>query len=229
MKQSHILILILVLITITGIILSVNRNEVNKDSTTEVDIVEIGDFVIIDSGEPIVLLEDEKESYRLKIKSLDEFESNVKLRINNPVRGIKIDFDKSQYHIPKNGETEITIILENYDHYGLGVHNVTLVAESNSNKHAIVKTLDVIAKGDVIIEIEGYEFHPNILTIKKGVSITWINKDDVIHTVTETDLYFRSGNIGAQSAFRQEFTELGTYGYYCEPHTYMLGKITVIE
>ena len=46
MKQSHILILILVLITITGIILSVNRNEVNKDSTTEVDIVEIGDFVI---------------------------------------------------------------------------------------------------------------------------------------------------------------------------------------
>ena len=70
MKQSHILILILVLITITGIILNVNRNEVNKDSTTEVDIVEIGDFVIIDSGEPIVLLEDEKESYRLKIKSL---------------------------------------------------------------------------------------------------------------------------------------------------------------
>ena len=112
MKQSHILILILVLITITGIILNVNRNEVNKDSTTEVDIVEIGDFVIIDSGEPIVLLEDEKESYRLKIKSLDGFESNVKLRINNPVRGIKIDFDKSQYHIPKNGETEITIILE---------------------------------------------------------------------------------------------------------------------
>ena len=206
-----------------------NEEEITKDSTNNSSIVEVGDFMIIDGGETITLLESEKETYKLKIKSVDEFESNVKLSINNQVKGITIDFDKLQYHIPKNKEVEIIMILENYDRYGLGLHNITLVAESNYNKHAIVKTIDVIAKGDVIIEIEGYEFHPNILTVKKGASITWINKDDVIHTVTETELDFRSGNIGSQSAFRQKFLELGTYSYYCEPHTYMLGKIRVIE
>ncbi|MEE9282977.1 MAG: cupredoxin family copper-binding protein, partial [Nitrososphaerales archaeon] len=82
------------------------------------------------------------------------------------------------------------------------------------------------------IAILNYEFNPESITIKSGTTITWINLDVVSHTVnsgtheTPADL-FESGFLEQREIFSYTFNEPGVYLYYCEPHPYMKGVITV--
>ena len=80
--------------------------------------------------------------------------------------------------------------------------------------------------------ITNYSFYPDLLVVKKGTTVTWINMDHVSHTVESgthenpTGL-FESGLLGHMESFSHTFTELGTYVYHCDPHPYMTGKIIV--
>jgi len=80
-------------------------------------------------------------------------------------------------------------------------------------------------------------FSPDSLTIKVGTTITWINEDNYMHTVTSgaspsdrTDL-FDSGNLNKGETFSYTFDEAGTIDYFCIPHYSlgMIGKIIVTE
>lgn len=82
------------------------------------------------------------------------------------------------------------------------------------------------------IFIQGFAFGPNKLTIKKGTTITWINKDDAHHDITPTSGasdFMRSKLLAKGESYSFTFNTTGVYGYKCSPHPYMTGTVEVIE
>jgi plastocyanin len=79
------------------------------------------------------------------------------------------------------------------------------------------------------IAIENFSFEPKSVTILAGASVTWVNKDDVPHTVTAQgdNPAFDSGALDTDDKFTIKFSKPGTYKYYCKVHPHMTGSITV--
>lgn len=77
------------------------------------------------------------------------------------------------------------------------------------------------------VEISGFAFNPENITISAGTTVTWTNKDAVIHTVTSDDEVFDSGNLSEGDTFEYTFNQTGTFEYHCIPHPYMTGKVVV--
>lgn len=75
--------------------------------------------------------------------------------------------------------------------------------------------------------IQGSAFNPETITVTAGTTITWTNKDGIIHTVTGNTGLFDSGNIGNSGTYSLKFTSAGTFQYYCRVHPAMTGKVAV--
>lgn len=76
------------------------------------------------------------------------------------------------------------------------------------------------------IVINGMEFHPAELKVKKGDTVVWINKDIVVHDVTEfPDKKWTSGPLESGKSW-QKIVE-NDFNYFCSIHITMKGKINV--
>lgn len=81
------------------------------------------------------------------------------------------------------------------------------------------------------VNIENFAFSPANITVKKGTTVTWTNKDSVAHTVTETDNLNgpKSSTLATGKSFVFTFDTAGTYHYHCSIHSEMTGTVTVTE
>ncbi len=72
-------------------------------------------------------------------------------------------------------------------------------------------------------------YSPATMTVVVGVNntVTWVNKDSIIHTVTASDKSFNSGDLYQGDSFTWTFKTPGTYTYYCLYHPWMKGTIIV--
>lgn len=77
------------------------------------------------------------------------------------------------------------------------------------------------------VVIQNFQFQPSTLTVKAGTKVTWINRDDEPHTATDTEKRFGSKALDTGDRFTFEFSNPGTYNYYCALHPKMVGKIIV--
>jgi plastocyanin len=79
------------------------------------------------------------------------------------------------------------------------------------------------------IVIDNFTFNPPTLTIAAGTQVTWVNHDDVPHTVTHSvkPRLFDSGTMDTDDQYAHKFTTPGTYDYFCALHPRMTGKIIV--
>jgi len=77
------------------------------------------------------------------------------------------------------------------------------------------------------VVIENFSFAPATLTVKAGTKVTWINRDDVPHTVNENDKRFKSGPMDTDDQFSYTFSAPGTFSYFCALHPKMIGQIIV--
>jgi plastocyanin len=77
------------------------------------------------------------------------------------------------------------------------------------------------------IKIDNFTFGPTNLTVTSGTTVTWINNDDVPHTVVSEDKVFRSKALDTDDKFSYTFTKPGTYNYFCSVHPKMTAKIVV--
>ncbi len=77
------------------------------------------------------------------------------------------------------------------------------------------------------VDISGFAFSPAELTVAKGTSVTWTNKDSAAHTVTSTSGAFDSGSLSNGGSWTFTFNTPGTYDYRCSFHGSMNGKIIV--
>ena len=76
------------------------------------------------------------------------------------------------------------------------------------------------------VTIEGMQFTPAALTVKKGDTIVWVNKDLVPHTVTSPGA-FDSKSIADGQSWQYTATSKGEYQYTCTFHPTMKATIRV--
>lgn len=75
--------------------------------------------------------------------------------------------------------------------------------------------------------IQGMAFDPANITVRAGATITWTNKDDVVHTVTSNNGLFDSGSLSTNGTYSRLFSTPGVYFYHCTPHPSMTATVTV--
>lgn len=82
------------------------------------------------------------------------------------------------------------------------------------------------------VEIEDSAFKPASITVKKGTTVKWTNKDDIQHNVApdeQSDAFKGSPMLSKGDSYSFTFNTVGTYSYHCTPHPFMKGTVTVTE
>lgn len=84
--------------------------------------------------------------------------------------------------------------------------------------------------GATQVTIENFQFSPTPLTIKKGDTVTWTNRDSVSHTVT-SDIggELSSGTLNTDNSYIHTFNTAGTFNYHCNFHPSMHGTVIITE
>ncbi len=79
------------------------------------------------------------------------------------------------------------------------------------------------------VKIDNFSFGSAALTVPVGTAVTWINRDDIPHTVVSTDdpKAFKSKVLDTNEKFFFTFSKAGTYPYFCSIHPKMTGKVIV--
>ena len=76
------------------------------------------------------------------------------------------------------------------------------------------------------VVIEGVKYEPDTLTVKRGETVVWVNKDPFPHTVTAKGA-FDSRDIGAGKSWKYIARKSGEYAYICTLHSNMKGALKV--
>jgi plastocyanin len=83
---------------------------------------------------------------------------------------------------------------------------------------------------DASIDVPDFKFSPKSSTIDVGDTVTWNFKGPTQHTATSNRgqaVKFDSGLIDAGKSFSFTFTKPGKFTFYCQPHPFMKGSVTV--
>lgn len=80
---------------------------------------------------------------------------------------------------------------------------------------------------DPVVRIDNFTFSPAIVTIAPGTTVTWINGDDIPHTVVSPSGQFRSKTLDTEDRFTFTFQARGEYPYFCSLHPHMTGTVVV--
>jgi plastocyanin len=78
-----------------------------------------------------------------------------------------------------------------------------------------------------VVKNDNFTFNPPRLVVRSGETVTWINEDDIPHTVASTTKIFRSKALDTDDRFSFTFTAPGVYEYFCSLHPHMKGTIVV--
>jgi len=81
--------------------------------------------------------------------------------------------------------------------------------------------------GDAGVTIDNFRFSPIPLTVAVGSTVTWLNRDDIPHSIVVPALGVHSHPMDTDQSFAFRFDRPGTYDYICGLHPFMHGKIVV--
>lgn len=79
------------------------------------------------------------------------------------------------------------------------------------------------------VTIQDFAFAPAVLTVKKGTTVTFINKDAVQHSAVADSGKWQSDLLKQNQTYQRTFDTVGKFTYHCGPHNYMKGTIEVTE
>lgn len=77
------------------------------------------------------------------------------------------------------------------------------------------------------ITIDNFTFAPPVLTVPIGTVVTWVNRDDIPHTVVEKNKAFRTKALDTNDSYSFTFTTPGEFSYICGLHPFMTGQVIV--
>ena len=82
--------------------------------------------------------------------------------------------------------------------------------------------------GKFQVKIDNFSFTPRILTVPAGATVTWVNQDDVPHTVVSSEgKTLKSPVLDTDDKYSFTFAKAGSYPYYCSIHPRMVAKVVV--
>ena len=108
---------------------------------------------------------------------------------------------------------------------GLVAAMMMVVALLSAGSGAVVANAQQAPAKNVEINIDNFSFAPGTFTVAVGTTVTWINHDDIPHTVVSTDGVFKSKVMDTDEKFSYTFTKAGSYPYFCSVHPKMTGTI----
>ena len=109
----------------------------------------------------------------------------------------------------------------------LGLTSVRYIS-GNQSLAVVDSTLDSSAAASAeIVKIDNFSFSPSSNTVRAGAKVTWINNDDIPHTVVSSTKSFSSQALDTNDKFSHQFDMPGKYTYYCSLHPKMVGEIVV--
>lgn len=76
------------------------------------------------------------------------------------------------------------------------------------------------------VTMDGVKFEPAAITVARGDTVTWVNKDPFPHTATDPSV-FDSHEIAPGKSWKWTARKSGVYDYVCTLHPTMKGTITV--
>jgi len=110
----------------------------------------------------------------------------------------------------------------------LGVTSVNYI-QGTRGLAVVDTTLAMASSGSdsLNVSIDNFTFAPAALTAEVGTPVQWTNKDDIPHTVVDTNGRFKSKVLDTDDKWTYTFSEPGTYDYFCSIHPHMTGKVIV--
>ena len=86
--------------------------------------------------------------------------------------------------------------------------------------------LPAMAK-EVTVTIQNFAFTPAGAALAAGDTVTFVNGDDMIHSIVADDGSFHSDGLDTGDKVSFSFTKTGIFGYHCGLHPFMKGVIVV--
>lgn len=78
-----------------------------------------------------------------------------------------------------------------------------------------------------VVHIGNFTFNQPVVTVHPGTTVTWINDDDIPHTIVAKDMTFKSKVLDTGDKFSFTFAKAGQFDYFCSIHPHMTGKVIV--
>jgi nitrite reductase (NO-forming) len=96
-------------------------------------------------------------------------------------------------------------------HFSPSAPSITNPPPSNNSSQPVQITIHMV----------GFKFSPQSVEVPVGSTVTWVNDDDVFHTVTsdETAGPLQSPNVVKAATYVHTFAAEGTFAYHCTPHS----------
>ncbi len=109
------------------------------------------------------------------------------------------------------------------------IKSMVLIAASIGGSMFALHSFAEDAAQNPTIEIGNFTFAPANVTVKAGSRLTWVNKDDVPHTVLGADpgSPLRSAAMDTDDRYSVVMQQPGTYKYFCSVHPHMVGVVIV--
>jgi amicyanin len=85
----------------------------------------------------------------------------------------------------------------------------------------------VAAAADASVSIRDFAFQPATVTVRVGDTVTWTNRDDVVHNVQWSG-GSSSPDLENGESYSRTFTSTGVFSYICGPHPFMTGSVRVL-
>ena len=83
------------------------------------------------------------------------------------------------------------------------------------------------APRSITVEIRDMKYAPDTLTVAAGTKVTWVNKDEMPHTVTDRGRSFASAALDTGERYSYTFTTPGEFAYFCALHPFMAARVIV--
>ncbi len=110
------------------------------------------------------------------------------------------------------------------------LENDIIILENNDSE--LSETTVIIPNGNSDVSSTGF-YIPLNLEIPIDTTVTWMNQDNVQHTIQSQDELgnilglFNSALLNTGEKFEFTFEEEGVYNYYCSLHPWRIGLVTV--
>jgi len=78
------------------------------------------------------------------------------------------------------------------------------------------------------VSIQDFTFSPATLEVQAGDSVRWTNNDNFAHTATSNTGLWDSGSLANGESFTFQFSEAGSYDYFCTIHPSMTANVNTI-
>jgi plastocyanin len=77
------------------------------------------------------------------------------------------------------------------------------------------------------VGIDNFTFAPTTLALGAGATVTWVNHDDIPHSIICPALGLKSNVLDTDQSFSRRFDQAGSFDYFCGIHPHMKGKLVV--